>query len=184
MSALGNRIHLIKHRAPLGAELRHGVVPRLPVPAACRAQLSDLASFDFEHQKSPVGAQDQKVPFPVLCIIIAPANNPLVGQPGQKFGHAKLRLIAAVQRPVVNPFCHKPLLPESQPKSSRFSLSSLSPVRSSHRFPRPREPAGPGRGSAGWLSPIAPPGTEGPFPRTGRTGRVLPPGQACRRPCP
>jgi hypothetical protein len=118
VSPASDRVQLVDYSAPFGAQLCHRMVPCLSLPASRRAQPSDLASFDLDHQQASVGAQDQKVTFSISFVIVTPADNPLVRQPGQELRHAQFRFVAAVQRPVVDPFRHGPLLAELTGKCS------------------------------------------------------------------
>src|ERR1700722_16118079 len=80
------------------------VIRAFPTPS--RGKLPKFAAFYFEHEHSAGRAENQKVPFPILVIVKAPADHPSVRQQCQAFGDDQFRRVTTFDRSLVDPSGH------------------------------------------------------------------------------
>ena len=92
---------------PFGIQLILGIVPVGGVPPASVRVEFQVAAFGFKDQSPAVRAEDQEVAFPcgvrVVLIIEAPADDPVVRQARQVFGHLQFAQSALLSGAILNP---------------------------------------------------------------------------------
>jgi hypothetical protein len=100
------RLQHSDHGSPFRRQLGNGMIPLGPFPLTCGGELAHRTALDLQNQQPAVRTKHQEITLTIGVVVVAPANEPVIGEPIEKLGDPELRFVAFGGRAIVDPRGH------------------------------------------------------------------------------